>query len=111
VPKGRDGKKGRISDGNLVEKWEPAYSAGDPPPPPPPANKDERPNRFAYLQKPALDSVYVTFRRPEEDRNKYRRRIYWSLITLLQDTPNGREMRVEIKWKKQTGKGYGPIYW
>jgi hypothetical protein len=55
-----------------------------------PRNKDERLNRFVNLQKPALDSAYVTLRRPEEDRTKYRRRIYGSLITLLQDTPNGR---------------------
>jgi hypothetical protein len=41
----------------------------------------------------------VTLRRTE-DRKKYRKRIYGSLITLLQDTPNGREMKVEKKWKE-----------
>jgi hypothetical protein len=78
---------------------------------PPPPNKDERLNRFNYLQKPALDSAYVTRRRPEEDRKKYRRRIYGSLITLLQDTPNGREMSVEKKWKGTNWQIYGRPQW
>jgi hypothetical protein len=79
------------------KKWNLIHPIENPPPPPP--NKDERLNRFAYLQKPAIDSAYVTLCR-SEDRKKYKRRIYGSLITLLRDTPNGRKMRVEKEWKE-----------
>jgi hypothetical protein len=53
---------------------------------------------FPYLQTAALDSVYITPRRCTETDRGFRRRVYNTILTLLQDVPTGREMRIEPIW-------------
>jgi hypothetical protein len=59
---------------------------------------DSRLFRYRYLQLPALDYAYVAPRNRDEMERTYRRRVYRTITLLLQDTPNGREMRIATKW-------------
>jgi hypothetical protein len=45
----------------------------------------------------ALDTAYIAPQRAGETRRAYRR-LYDTFQLLLQDTPNGRPLRVETKW-------------
>jgi hypothetical protein len=48
-----------------------------------------------YLQTAAIDWTYITPRRPTETARGFRRRVYNTIVILLQDVPSGRNMRVE----------------
>jgi hypothetical protein len=64
-----------------------------------PSNRNSRMYKFQYLCMYALDLAYVMPQHGDETLRHCKRRLYTTLILLLQDTPGGTVMRIEQKWR------------
>jgi hypothetical protein len=82
----------RISNCKMDLIWGLQRRSVNPPP------MDTRLIRFMYVLMYALDTAYIAPQRIGVTHRAYRRRTYATFQMLLQDTPDGRPLRVETKW-------------
>ena len=67
-------------------------------------------NKQTYLQQVYIDSAYIIPRTPQESAPAFRRRLYKTIYTTINDTTLTIPMRVNRHGNKVIGRKYGKIY-
>jgi hypothetical protein len=82
--------------GSQTEMWLKRWDLTTPSTNPP--NIDRRLRNLEYLNTVKIDSAYITPRQTTEPNSTYKRRLYKTMVQLVQEVPGRKKMRVEQIW-------------